>query len=518
MSKRSAVQIVIITNLENCFHAGKLRCIQLSSIQLFHGCGIVKGIVPAAVTGLDMKISSIVNQKQSLLLVAVRPQHLHFRHCRSQFLYRFLYQRMITVIVNGLNRIQINRMPGQNWKRSFIVASVFQLKTNALDPVHSLCRDLMINADRFLQRQVIVVFSKVWKLHALCHIVAKGVLFTDCFSGRDKGILLNFFRRKFFRVFHITKCLYLSILVVFQLWCEMHLAALLEGINTRISRCLCDVISKGLGLFLYFRGGSSHFFLGVQINPTLFADFLVVALNVRDKLTRCLIDNFQTVSQFLQFLALTPAGNIAKAVFSGLNAKILTNRIGNAFSLHFLCAAVFLLLLQKLGEGRKAASKIQPFFLGQHQVSGLRQFQRLCQQNGTRMVYQHLFFYADRLSGVIVRASQIIAINALRQIITDNPSIREQTGFLKQLDLLILLVIGNLDLFPVMELAVGNLVNRCRNRLHLAHAKSNRNSWIINIKITIRIIRHCFYGNRYRRTAAQGFHKYIIVLHRTRKG
>ena len=60
------------------------------------------------------------------------------------------------------------------------------------------------------------------------------------------------------------------------------------------------------------------------------------------------------------------------------------------------------------------------------------------------MVYNYLFFYTDRLSGVVVRTAQVIAINALRQIITDNPPIGEQTGFIKQLDLLILLVIGNL--------------------------------------------------------------------------
>ena len=29
------------------------------------------------------------------------------------------------------------------------------------------------NADSFLQRQVIVVFSEVWKLHALCYIVGQ---------------------------------------------------------------------------------------------------------------------------------------------------------------------------------------------------------------------------------------------------------------------------------------------------------------------------------------------------------
>ena len=61
MSERSAVQIVVITNLENCIFAGKLRHIQLTTIQLFHGRSIVKGVVPAAVTGLDMKISGIVN-------------------------------------------------------------------------------------------------------------------------------------------------------------------------------------------------------------------------------------------------------------------------------------------------------------------------------------------------------------------------------------------------------------------------------------------------------------------------
>ena len=104
------------------------------------------------------------------------------------------------------------------------------------------------------------------------------------------------------------------------------------------------------------------------INSTLFADFLIVALNVRDQSAGGLIDGFQTGSQFFQFLALTPAGNIAEAVFSGLNLKIFADRIGDAFSLHFLRMAVFLLFLQKLSEGRKATDKIQPFFLGQPKI------------------------------------------------------------------------------------------------------------------------------------------------------
>ena len=139
-----------------------------------------------------------------------------------------------------------------------------------------------------------------------------------------------------------------------------------------------------------------------------------MALNVRDQSAGGLVDGFQTGSQLFQFLALTPACNIAEAVFSGLDAKILADCIGDAFSLHFLRVAVFPLFLQKLGEGRKAANKIQPFFLGQHQASIFRQLQRLCQQNGACMVYNHSFFYTDWLSGVVIRTAQVIAINALR--------------------------------------------------------------------------------------------------------
>ena len=104
-----------------------------------------------------------------------------------------------------------------------------------------------------------------------------------------------------------------------------------------------------------------------------------MALNVRDQSAGGLIDGLQTGSQLFQFLALTPACNIAEAVFSSLNPKIFADRIGDAFSLHFLRVAVFPLFLQKLGEGRKAANKIQPFFLGQHQASIFRQLQRICQ-------------------------------------------------------------------------------------------------------------------------------------------
>jgi hypothetical protein len=60
-----------------------------------------------------------------------------------------------------------------------------------------------------------------------------------------------------------------------------------------------------------------------------------VALNVRNQSAGGLVDGLQTGSQLFQFLALTPACNIAEAVFSGLNAKIFADRIGDAFSLYF---------------------------------------------------------------------------------------------------------------------------------------------------------------------------------------
>ena len=134
------------------------------------------------------------------------------------------------------------------------------------------------------------------------------------------------------------------------------------------------------------------------------------------------------------------------------------------------------------------------------------------------MVYNHSFFYTDLLSGVVVRTAQVIAINVLRQIITDNPPIGEQTGFIKQLDLLILLVIGNLNLFLIVELAVGNLMNRGRNRLHLAHALANGNFLMIGRKIAVRIGGHCFKSDRHQRTAAQGLHECLIIWHISGKG
>ena len=86
------------------------------------------------------------------------------------------------------------------------------------------------------------------------------------------------------------------------------------------------------------------------------------------------------------------------------------------------------------------------------------------------MVHHHSFLNTNRETGVIIRTAQVIAINSFGQIIMGNTPIGKQGGFLKQLHLLILLVIVNLNLFLIMELAVCDFMDSGGNGLYLAHA------------------------------------------------
>ena len=134
------------------------------------------------------------------------------------------------------------------------------------------------------------------------------------------------------------------------------------------------------------------------------------------------------------------------------------------------------------------------------------------------MIYTNSVLHINRIAGVIVRTAQVVAVNALRQSITGNPPIGKQTGFIKQLNLLILLVIGNLNLFLIVELAMGNLVDCGRNRLHLTHALTNGDFLMIGRKIAVRIGGHCFKSDRHRRTAAQSLYECLIIGHISGKG
>ena len=67
--------------------------------------------------------------------------------------------------------------------------------------------------------------------------------------------------------------------------------------------------------------GHHLFRLGGQVNAALLTNFLVVPVNIGNQLTGGLIDNLQAGPQLLQFLALTPAGDIAEAVLASLDRK-----------------------------------------------------------------------------------------------------------------------------------------------------------------------------------------------------
>ena len=69
-----------------------------------------------------------------------------------------------------------------------------------------------------------------------------------------------------------------------------------------------------------------------------------------------------------------------------------------------------------------------------------------------------------------------------------------------------------------MKLAVGNLMNRGRNCLHLTHALTNGDFLMISRKIAVRISGHCFKSNRHRCAAAQGLHECLIIWHIAGKG
>ena len=125
--------------------------------------------------------------------------------------------------------------------------------------------------------------------------------------------------------------------------------------------------------FCFFRFRNT-LLLGCQVNTAFLADFLIVAVNIGDQLPGSLADSLQTGSQLLQLLALTPAGNIAKAVFGSLNAIIFANRIRDTFSLYFLGVPVLFTFLQKLLNGLFAADEIQTRLLRKHDTPIFWQF------------------------------------------------------------------------------------------------------------------------------------------------
>ena len=231
---------------------------------------------------------------------------------------------------------------------------------------------------------------------------------------------------------------------------------------------LVDVLSQHFdGVTLLLRRGS-------QVNAALLADLLVVALDVVNQLAGSLVDGLQAGPQLFQLLALGPGCNIAKAVFSGLDSKILADRIGDAFCLHFLGVAILGGLLCRRPIFFHFQPPLKPILVHKAPAIFGGGLFRLCfgGKVQTIVLFGAAFAYHDNLPCRLC-----------------------------------------LILFGVMELAVCHLMDGGRDGLHLAHPFPDGDSLLIGGEIAVQIGIQRLKLDGDRSGAPQGFQKCLIVRH-----
>ena len=189
---------------------------------------------------------------------------------------------------------------------------------------------------------------------------------------------------------------------------------------TSLPFCVSKVVCLFLGHAL-FHEVIHHFkdifffkrlFIGLNrhFRFTLFHNLRIVAVDVGDKLGRGFVDGFKTCTKLFQFLVFRPGCDIAEAVFACGDTIIGTYGKGNAFCLNFLGIAVFLLFVEETLHGNLAADKVQTLVLSQEQSTVFAKVKGLCRNNRTGVIDGYILFDCYRHTGVIVRATQIIAI------------------------------------------------------------------------------------------------------------
>ena len=212
-------------------------------------------------------------------------------------------------------------------------------------------------------------------------------------------------------------------------------------------------------------------------------------VNVGNQLGGSLVDGLKACSKLFQLLVFRPCCDIAEAVFAGCDTVVGAHGKGNAFSLDFLGITIFLLLGLKLIGGDFTAHKVQSLFLGEPQRPILGNIQRLCGKNGTGVVDHNIVLDGHGFTGVIVGATQIVAVQTLGDIRCSNAPVGEQTGNIKDFDLLVLGCIGRRRLILlVVELGVGNFVDNGGDRLHLTHALADGDTLTVQREEAIRAI------------------------------
>ena len=101
---------------------------------------------------------------------------------------------------------------------------------------------------------------------------------------------------------------------------------------------------------------------------------------------------------------------------------------------------VFLFLLfHKFPDSQQSTRKVQTFF-AQFQPTVCTKVKFLCHQDGCRMVYDHRFLHQNRLSRIIVRPTQVIAVQSFRHIFIPQSAVAEKAGLIKDFNFLQLFI------------------------------------------------------------------------------
>ena len=130
------------------------------------------------------------------------------------------------------------------------------------------------------------------------------------------------------------------------------------------------------------------------------------------------------------------------------------------------------------------------------------------------MVHHNTVFHRNRRAGVIVAAPEVVGIQALRQLVPVNAPIGEQSGLVKQLDLIIFLFIVQLQaVLDVVQLGVGDFMDGGADGLHLAHPLADGDALIVQIEKAVHIAGDGFQLHGDGGGPAQGFHENLIVLY-----
>ena len=209
--------------------------------------------------------------------------------------------------------------------------------------------------------------------------------------------------------------------------------------------------------------GCSLFRLGSQVNTTLLADNLIMSVNVRNQFSGGLVDGLQTGPQLRQRLVLAPGGDIAEAVFAGLDAIILTDGVGDALGLHLLGVAV----LDSLFHRRQIFLHLQP---------------------PLKLIFVHIAPVI--LGGGLFRLCFGGEVQAIIVLDTAPTHHHDFPGRLR------------LILFGVVQLAVGDLMDGGGNGLHLAHACPDGDALLVRREIPVHVGGHRLHGERHRRGPA----------------